>query len=97
MYLINHYLELGEGSLLFSNPIDASTTNSVTSCVDSPSLPILFGRVTQTFVASLCGRIIANVNECAPLGSGRNPNFLLMDYVDVGSPLAAVNQLNGLT
>ena len=45
----------------------------------------------------LCGRIIANVNECAPLGSGRNPNFILFDYVDVGSPVAAVNQLNGLT
>jgi hypothetical protein len=96
MYLINHYLEAGEGSVLFSDPVDAPTINSVPSCVDSPSLPILLGRVTLTFVASLCGRIIANVDECVPLGNGRNPNFILMDYVDLGSPLAAVNQLNGL-
>jgi hypothetical protein len=96
MYLINHYLEAGEGSVLFSDPVDAPTINSVPSCVESPSLPILLGRVTLTFVASLCGRIIANADECVPLGNGRNPNFILMDYVDLGSPLAAVNQLNGL-
>ncbi|KAN0129594.1 PLC-like phosphodiesterase [Lactarius tabidus] len=71
MYLINHYLEAGEGSVLFSDPVDAPTINSVPS-------------------------IIANADECVPLGNGRNPNFILMDYVDLGSPLAAVNQLNGL-
>ena len=43
------------------------------------------------------GRIVANANECVPLGSGRNPNFVLMDYVNLGSPSQAVDQLNGLS
>ena len=48
MYLINHNPDFSEGSLLSSGLVDASTTNGVSLCVDSPSLPILLGRVTQT-------------------------------------------------
>jgi len=40
--------------------------------------------------------IVANANECAPLASGRYPNFILLDYVNIGDWLTAVNRLNGL-
>jgi hypothetical protein len=60
-----------------------------------PSL-FCFGCLTQTFVTSLCGRIIANANECVPLGSGRYANFIIFDWVNIGEILAAVDQLNGL-
>ena len=50
MYLINHNLDLDELNVLISDRHQAHTTNSVSSCVSSPSLPILLGRVTQTFV-----------------------------------------------
>ncbi|KAH9981896.1 PLC-like phosphodiesterase [Russula compacta] len=28
--------------------------------------------------------IVAHANKCVPLGSGRNPNFVLLDYVNLG-------------
>ncbi|KAF5350776.1 hypothetical protein D9758_010369 [Tetrapyrgos nigripes] len=40
--------------------------------------------------------IMANVAGCAPLGANRNPQFVLLDFVDVGEGLKAVNLLNGL-
>ncbi|KAF8267905.1 PLC-like phosphodiesterase [Lactarius quietus] len=72
LYLINHYLDIGVGSVTFDDWIDASTTNAVPS-------------------------IIANANECAPLGSGRYANVVLMDFVNIGDWMPAINQLNGLT
>jgi hypothetical protein len=41
--------------------------------------------------------IVANVNKCVPLsGANRNPQFLLLDFVNLGQGFAAANQLNGL-
>ncbi|KZV77312.1 PLC-like phosphodiesterase [Peniophora sp. CONT] len=40
--------------------------------------------------------ILANAAGCAPLGDGLYPNFVLLDYVDLGNGLAAVNQMNGI-
>ncbi|KAJ3480107.1 hypothetical protein NLI96_g8587 [Meripilus lineatus] len=39
--------------------------------------------------------ITAHSNGCAPLAGGRAPNFVLLDFVDLGQGLAAVNKLNG--
>ncbi|KAJ7099253.1 PLC-like phosphodiesterase [Mycena belliarum] len=39
--------------------------------------------------------ILADANGCAPLGGARAPNFVLLDYVNLGDPMAAVNRLNG--
>ncbi|TCD64871.1 hypothetical protein EIP91_003537 [Steccherinum ochraceum] len=41
--------------------------------------------------------IIANANGCAPFAAGRAPNFVLLDFVNLGKGLQAVNQLNGLS
>ncbi|KAF9003923.1 PLC-like phosphodiesterase [Cyathus striatus] len=40
--------------------------------------------------------ILANVNGCLLLGSNRNPQFILLDFVDIGQGLQAANMLNGL-
>ncbi|KAJ7259776.1 PLC-like phosphodiesterase [Mycena rebaudengoi] len=40
--------------------------------------------------------ILAEANGCNALGGGRAPNFVLLDYINLGDPFAAVNQLNGL-
>ncbi|XP_006456425.1 hypothetical protein AGABI2DRAFT_228373 [Agaricus bisporus var. bisporus H97] len=41
--------------------------------------------------------IIANVEGCVPLsGANRKPQFVLLDYVDIGNAFQAANQLNGL-
>ncbi|KAF5319583.1 hypothetical protein D9619_008370 [Psilocybe cf. subviscida] len=41
--------------------------------------------------------IVANANKCVPLsGANRNPQFLLLDYVNLGQGFAAAAQLNGL-
>ncbi|KXN83170.1 Transcription factor IIIB 60 kDa subunit [Leucoagaricus sp. SymC.cos] len=75
-YMINHSLNkniipIGDG-VIVSDPLDAPTTNSVTS-------------------------IVNNVNGCVPLsGANRKPQFLLLDFVDIGQGFAAANQLNGL-
>ncbi|KAF5368278.1 hypothetical protein D9615_010378 [Tricholomella constricta] len=40
--------------------------------------------------------IIDHVNRCAPLGAGRAPTFILLDFVNVGRGFAAADQLNGV-
>ncbi|OBZ68034.1 hypothetical protein A0H81_11779 [Grifola frondosa] len=40
--------------------------------------------------------ILANAAGCEPLSAGRAPNFVLLDFVNIGQGLTAVNQLNGL-
>ncbi|KAF8529779.1 PLC-like phosphodiesterase [Hysterangium stoloniferum] len=40
--------------------------------------------------------ILADAAGCARLNEGRNPNFVLMDWVNVGSGKAAVDKMNGL-
>jgi len=42
-------------------------------------------------------RIIANVNGCVPLsGANLNPQFLLLDFVNIGEGFKAADLLNGL-
>jgi hypothetical protein len=41
-------------------------------------------------------RILADANGCAPLGGNRAPNFVLVDYVNLGDPFTAAAQLNNL-
>ncbi|KAJ7062606.1 PLC-like phosphodiesterase [Mycena amicta] len=76
MYMINHNLNknllpIGGTDVLVSDPLDAPTTNGVTS-------------------------ILADANGCAPLGGNRAPNFVLVDYVNLGDPFIAAAQLNNL-
>ncbi|KAG6824539.1 hypothetical protein H0H92_006517 [Tricholoma furcatifolium] len=40
--------------------------------------------------------IIDNVNECVPLGAGRAPSFILLDFVNIGQGLEAADVVNGL-
>ncbi|KAF9260274.1 PLC-like phosphodiesterase [Marasmius fiardii PR-910] len=40
--------------------------------------------------------ITADANGCRPLADGLPPNFVMLDYVNIGKGLEAVNQLNGL-
>ncbi|KAK1215655.1 hypothetical protein PQX77_021719 [Marasmius sp. AFHP31] len=39
--------------------------------------------------------IMANVQGCAPLAQGRNPNFLLLDFVEDGEAFKTADILNG--
>lgn len=39
--------------------------------------------------------IVANANGCAGFSAGRNPSFVLMDWVNIGEPIKAIDQLNG--
>ncbi|KAF9448750.1 PLC-like phosphodiesterase [Macrolepiota fuliginosa MF-IS2] len=39
--------------------------------------------------------ILAHANGCTPFTDGRAPNFVLLDYVNIGQGMEAVNQLNG--
>uniref|UniRef100_A0A8H7XQT5 Uncharacterized protein n=1 Tax=Psilocybe cubensis TaxID=181762 RepID=A0A8H7XQT5_PSICU len=39
--------------------------------------------------------ILEHSTHCAPYVEDRNPNFVLLDYVNVGQGLEAVNRLNG--
>jgi len=41
--------------------------------------------------------ITANVAGCAGFTAGRAPNFVLMDWINIGEPMTAVNQLNGFS
>ncbi|KAF9033610.1 PLC-like phosphodiesterase [Panaeolus papilionaceus] len=41
--------------------------------------------------------ILAHANGCAPLSQGRAPNFVLLDYIDIGQGKRTVDILNGLS
>ncbi|KZP13607.1 PLC-like phosphodiesterase [Athelia psychrophila] len=40
--------------------------------------------------------IIAHADGCAPLAGGRYPNFVLLDFVNIGDAFTAADQLNGV-
>ncbi|GLB44418.1 putative plc-like phosphodiesterase [Lyophyllum shimeji] len=72
MYMINHSLnkDILDTGIIVSDPLDAATTNGITSIMD-------------------------HVNDCAPLGAGRAPTFILLDFVNIGKGLVAADILNG--
>ena len=39
---------------------------------------------------------MAHVSGCLPLGANRNPQFLLLDFVNIGEGFKAADILNGL-
>ena len=43
----------------------------------------------------LTHRILANAYGCAPFGGGRAPNFVLLDFVNIGEGIRAADLLNG--
>ncbi|KAJ7640820.1 PLC-like phosphodiesterase [Mycena polygramma] len=57
---------------------------------------VLVSDVTDAPTINGIDSILANANGCAPLGGNRAPNFVLIDYVNLGDPFTAANQLNGL-
>lgn len=71
MYMINHSLNKDVFGIVVSDPVDAPTTNGVTS-------------------------ILNNAYKCVPYAGGRNPNFLLLDFVNQGNAFHAADILNGL-
>ncbi len=42
------------------------------------------------------GRIFAHAGGCEGFAAGRAPNFVLLDFVNLGEGAKAVDQLNGL-
>jgi hypothetical protein len=40
-------------------------------------------------------RIMANANGCAPLAGNVWPNFVMLDFVNIGQGQQAVDQMNG--
>ncbi|EEB89085.1 hypothetical protein MPER_12864 [Moniliophthora perniciosa FA553] len=45
--------------------------------------------------AAKTNSIMANAGGCAPLAAGKAPNFVMLDWVNVGEGMKAVNMLNG--
>ena len=91
--MINHSLNIniipiGDG-VIVSDPLDAPTTNSVASWAVVPGL--------NTPAKLKFSRITANVNGCVSLsGANFNPQFLLLDFVNIGEGFEAADRLNGL-
>ena len=51
--------------------------------------------LTCGFIVNI-SRILANAAGCEPLSAGRAPNFVLLDFVNIGEGKQAVDMLNGL-
>jgi hypothetical protein len=56
----------------------------------------MLSRYLRVHALSISRRILANANGCAPIGGNKAPSFLLLDYVNIGDGLHAVDVLNGL-
>lgn len=96
MYMINHSLNKKLfGGVSVSDQADASKTNGVQSFVPKlSSEPSCCLSEAYSFSFFVC-RIIDNANKCAPLAASRAPNFVLLDFVNVGEAQEAVDKLNG--
>jgi hypothetical protein len=77
----------------------SSAAQAVTSIISSASsqlssilVPDYIDASTTNSVAS----IIANSNGCAPYSGGKATSFVLLDFVDIGEGMKAVDILNGL-
>ncbi|PPQ64035.1 hypothetical protein CVT24_008848 [Panaeolus cyanescens] len=64
-------------------------------------IPIGDGVLVSDFVnapkTNSVDSILAHANGCAPLSQGRAPNFVLLDYIDIGQGKKTVDMLNGLS
>lgn len=58
---------------------------------------ILLSDPEQASTTNGINSILANANGCAPLAGGVAPNFVMLDFVNIGEGAAAVNLLNGLS
>ncbi|KAF5366458.1 hypothetical protein D9758_009806 [Tetrapyrgos nigripes] len=56
---------------------------------------ILIGDRGNASTTNCITSILANANGCAPLAGGVAPNFVMLDWVNVGQGKAAVDRLNG--
>jgi hypothetical protein len=93
--LINHNLNanifpIGRG-ILIPDRLNSPRTNGIGSWV--PVAPLMHGFGIDL---TLC-RILKHSAHCAPFVEDRNPNFVMLDYVNVGQGFAAVNRLNGIS
>lgn len=90
MNMINHNLNtkvFGSDDVLIPDYADIDTTNSVDSCVSHPHSPYtLLTRISS---------ILADNNGCKGLAGNVNANFVMLDFVNKGEGLKAVDQLNG--
>ncbi|KAL0578399.1 hypothetical protein V5O48_003590 [Marasmius crinis-equi] len=85
MYMINH--SLNRNWTFLTSPLGLIGVDGPEIIVSDPG---------DAEVTNGVGSILANVARCAPLAQDRNPNFVLLDFVDKGEAFKAGEILNGL-
>jgi hypothetical protein len=59
----------------------------------------IFGNLVPDYIqaptTNSVASILANSNGCSPYSGGKAPNFVLLDFIDVGQGMQAVDILNG--
>jgi hypothetical protein len=71
--------------------------NMLNHNLDVDVLGILISDPENAATTNGVASIIADANGCAPLAGGVAPNFVMLDFVNIGEGLQAVDQLNGLS
>jgi hypothetical protein len=56
---------------------------------------VLFPDLLKTRKTNSVANILQHAHNCATLSQARAPNFVLLDFIDIGQGMAAVNNLNG--
>jgi hypothetical protein len=98
--MINHSLNIEilpiDGGVTISDLADAHMTNGVPLYVHPIIQFELWAILSQNFLFGIF-RIMVNVNGCAPIGGNRYPNFVLLDFVNIGHGFATADQMNGFS
>jgi len=74
----------------------AQAVSSIVSSASSELSSILIPDYIQAPTTNSVASILANSNGCAPYSGGKAPSFVLLDFVDIGEGMKAVDILNGL-
>lgn len=71
--------------------------NCLNHFLDIDLLSFLIPDKAQATTTNGMESLLANAAGCAPLNDGRNPNFILADWVDIGDLIQTVALLNNVS
>jgi hypothetical protein len=71
------------------------TTQAISSATDLANTQVLVPDFLDATTTNGVGSILADANGCASFSGGKAPSFVLLDFVDLGEGVKAVNLLNG--
>jgi hypothetical protein len=99
MFLINHNLDVNIplDQVTGAAPKAVDHVRHVTSRMETQGEDFLVSDFPDASTTNGVPSILANSNGCAPFSGGKATSFVMIDFVDIGKGMEAVDILNGFS